>query len=166
MKKAALIIWFIIFAILALVIFQNQAFFLTNQSIRINLGIIDEYHTPEMPIAILFLFFFFSGIIIAYLFNIAPRYRANRTNKKLNAAVAAHNDEVTELKRELNSLKGEEVTEQVKPAEPQTAISGTQKEPGMNATGDSSEKTEKIEIEKKTANPTDASNKLSNEKTT
>ena len=166
MKKATLIIWVIIFGIIALVIFQNQAFFLTNQSLRINLGIIDEYNTPEIPIAILLLFFFFSGIVIAYLFNIAPRYKANRTNKKLNAAVAAHNNEVTELKRELNSLKGEEVTEQIQSAESPTEMVGTQKESGIDTTNDSSEKTAKIEVKKQTANPTDASNKLSNEKTT
>ena len=166
MKKATLIIWVIIFGIIALVIFQNQAFFLTNQSLRINLGIIDEYNTPEIPIAILLLFFFFSGIVIAYLFNIAPRYKANRTNKKLNAAVAAHNNEVTELKREISSLKGEELTEQVQSAESQTEMVDTQKEPSIDATKDSAEKTAKLEVKKPTANPTDASNKLSNEKTT
>jgi uncharacterized integral membrane protein len=164
MKKATLIIWVIIFGIIALVIFQNQAFFLTNQSLRVNLGIIDEYNTPEIPIAILLLFF--SGIVIAYLFNVAPRYKANRTNKKLNAAVAAHNNEVTELKREISSLKGEEVTEQVQSAESQTEIAGTQKEPDIDANKDSAEKTAKLEVKKPTANPTDTSNKLSNEKTT
>ena len=166
MRKATLIIWVIIFGILALVIFQNQDFFMKNQSLRINLGIIDEYNTPEIPIAILLLFFFLSGIVIAYLFNIAPRYKANRTNKKLNAAVAAHNNEVTELKRELNTLKGEGDTEQVQPAESPAEIAGTQKEPGINATEDSGEETAKIEVKKQTANPTDASKKLSNEKTT
>ena len=50
MKKATLIIWAIIFGVIALLIFQNKAFFLTNQSLQVNLGIIEAYHTPELPI--------------------------------------------------------------------------------------------------------------------
>ena len=53
MKKATLIIWVIIFGVIALLIFQNKAFFLTNQSLRVNLGIVKAYQTPELPIAIL-----------------------------------------------------------------------------------------------------------------
>jgi len=48
MKKATLIIWAIIFGVIALLIFQNQDFFLTNQSLRINLGVLEAYHTPEL----------------------------------------------------------------------------------------------------------------------
>ncbi len=42
MKKATLIIWLIIFGFIALVIFQNQTFFMAKESYRINLGIMDE----------------------------------------------------------------------------------------------------------------------------
>ena len=66
MKKATLIIWAIIFGLLALVIFQNQEFFLGKQSLRINLGVTEEYLIPELPIAVLVLIFFFFGIVIAY----------------------------------------------------------------------------------------------------
>ena len=84
MKKATLIIWAIIFGVMALLIFQNQALFLKNESLRVNLGIFKEYNTPELPIAILVLLFFLLGILIAYLFSISARFKARRLIKKLN----------------------------------------------------------------------------------
>ena len=111
MKKATLIIWLVIFGVIALLIFQNQAFFLTNQALRVNLGVVKEYHTPELPIAILVLLFFLVGILIAYLFNLSARFKARRTVKRLNATIASHNTEVEGLRRELNSLKGIEAPE-------------------------------------------------------
>ena len=108
MKKATLIVWVIILGFIALVIFQNQTFFMTNHSLRLNLGVINEYHTPEMPIAVVFIFFFFSGIVIAYLFGLSTRFKARRTAKKLNAAIISHKDEAAKLKSELKTLKGQD----------------------------------------------------------
>lgn len=108
MKKATLIVWVIILGFIALVIFQNQTFFMTSHSLRLNLGVINEYHTPEMPIAVVFIFFFFSGIVIAYLFGLSTRFKARRTAKKLNAAIISHKDEAAKLKSELNTLKGQD----------------------------------------------------------
>jgi uncharacterized integral membrane protein len=106
MKKATLIIWVIIFGFIALVIFQNQTFFLAKQSLRINLGVFTEYHSPELPNAILSLIFFFAGLLIAYLFSFPARFKAKRTIKKLNATISDHNGELSELRREINTLKG------------------------------------------------------------
>ena len=111
MKKATLIIWAIIFGVIALLIFQNKAFFLTNQSLQVNLGIIEAYHTPELPIAILVLLFFLIGIFIAFLFSLSARFKARRTIKKLNTTLASHNSEMAGLRREIDSLKGIETPE-------------------------------------------------------
>ena len=111
MKKATLIIWVIIFGVIVLVIFQNQAFFLTNQSLQVNLGVMEAYHTPELPIAILVLLFFLTGILIAYLFSLSARFKARRTVKKLNTTIASHTAEVAGLRREIDSLKGIETPE-------------------------------------------------------
>lgn len=106
MKKATLIIWVIIFGFIALVIFQNQTYFLAKQSLRINLGVFQEYHSPELPNAILTLIFFFAGLLIAYLFNVPARFKAKRTIKRLNATISEHHGELSELRREINTLKG------------------------------------------------------------
>jgi len=133
MKKATLIVWVIILGFIALVIFQNQTFFMTNHSLRLNLGVINEYHTPEMPIAVVFIFFFFSGIVIAYLFGLSTRFKARRTAKKLNAAIISHKDEAAKLKSELNTLKGQDTTA---PSSQQAAETKTGADEIIELTGD------------------------------
>jgi uncharacterized integral membrane protein len=108
MKKATLIIWVIIFGFIALVIFQNQTFFLAKNSLNFNLGVLAPYQSPELPNWVLVLFFFFFGLIIAHLFSLSARFKARRTIKKLNIAVTTHDKELSELKREINTLKGVE----------------------------------------------------------
>ena len=106
MKKATLIIWVIILGFIALVIFQNQTFFMAKNSFRLNLGIFEEYLSPQLPNAILLLIFFFSGVVIAYLFSFGARFKAKRTIKKLNITIASHINELSELKSEIKQLKG------------------------------------------------------------
>ena len=165
MKKATLIIWFIIFGFLALVIFQNQTFFLTNQSLRINLAVTDEYHSPELPIAVLFLMFFIFGIIISYLFGFSTRFKANRTIKKLNATMASHNEEVVELRRQINSLKGiEETPTADQNAKTRLDTDVTQKINNQSVEEDPAEKTERFSIDNKAFNPTETMEDKSSKK--
>ena len=107
MKKSTLVIWAIIFGILALVIFENQEFFLAKPTppLHLNLGVKD-YQLPEMANALWTLIFFLAGIIITFLFSLSARFRARRSIKKLNAIIAKHNKELSELKTEIDALKG------------------------------------------------------------
>ena len=159
MKKATLIVWVIILGFIALVIFQNQTFFMTNHSLRLNLGVINEYHTPEMPIAVVFIFFFFSGIVIAYLFGLSTRFKARRTAKKLNAAIISHKDEAAKLKSELNTLKGQDTpaTSSQQAAETKTSTDGI-----IELTGD---RLVEKPTDQQEANPAkDSKDKMSNKK--
>jgi len=159
MKKATLIVWVIILGFIALVIFQNQTFFMTSHSLRLNLGVINEYHTPEMPIAVVFIFFFFSGIVIAYLFGLSTRFKARRTAKKLNAAIISHKDEAAKLKSELNTLKGQDTpaTSSQQEAENKTGTDGI-----IELTGD---RLVENPADQQEANPAkDSKDKMSNKK--
>ena len=155
MRKATLIIWAIIFGIMALLIFQNQDVFMKNESLRVNLGILEVYNTPELPIAVLVLLFFLAGFIIAYLFSASARFKAKRTIKKLNSTIASHSQEMAGLKREIDSLKGIET-----PAEDQAPESKIDMDKTLKISSDSlatspAEQTGKFPIEKQTDNPTD-----------
>ena len=110
MKKATLIVWVIILGIIALVIFQNKDFFMTHQSLQFNLGVVSGALPPNLPIAVVFIFFFFCGLVIAYLFGLSTRFKARRTIKKLNATIMSQKNEAAELQRELNTLKEKETT--------------------------------------------------------
>jgi uncharacterized integral membrane protein len=146
MKKATLILWVIIFGVMALLIFQNKDFFLETQSLQVNLGVTGPHRTPELPIAILVLLFFLTGLLIAYLFSLSARLKARRTIKKLNTTIASHNAEVAGLKREIDSLKGIET-----PAD----TDDTQKLASDGLAGDQAAATSTFSINSKADEPTD-----------
>ena len=158
MKKATLIIWAIIFGVIALLVFQNKAFFLTNQSLQVNLGIIEAYHTPELPIAILVLLFFLIGIFIAFLFSLSARFKARRTIKKLNTTIASHNSEMAGLRREIDSLKGIETPEATGDMDATQLLSG-----GSNADS-TAKQTGTFSIDKKDDESADKQNETAEEK--
>ena len=153
MKKGTLIVWAIILGILALVIFQNQAFFMGKQSLRINLGIVQEYLTPELPIAVLVLIFFFSGIVIAYLFSISARFKSRRNVKRLNATLASQKTELAGLKTELDSLKGTGPEAEEKTAETEIQLDATRKISDEIVGVDTEEKTGELSIGHQASNP-------------
>ena len=155
MKKATLIIWVIIFGVIALLIFQNQAFFLSNQSLQVNLGVTEAYHTPELPIAILVLLFFLTGIVIAYLFSLSARLKARRTIKKLNTTLASQNAEVAGLRREIDSLKGIETPEDDQAAESKNDTDDTQKLASDGLAGDQTVATGTFSIDSKADDATE-----------
>jgi len=164
MKKATLILWAIIFGVIALLIFQNQEFFLNNQSLRVNLGVIEEYHTPELPIAVTFLLFFLAGIILAYLFNISARFKAKRTIKKLNTAIASHDAEMAGLKREIDSLKGIDPPAEGDTPASESDLAKTQKISSDSLAANPADRTVSLSADKPGDNPTDNAEETSKEK--
>ena len=153
MKKGTLIVWAIILAVLALVIFQNQEFFLSKQSLRINLGITEEYVTPELPIAVLVLIFFFSGIVIEFFFSLSARFKAGRNLKKLNTTLTTQKTELTGLKSEIDTLKSKELAEEDKTAEIELKNDATQKISPELIGKDAGEKTGEILLKDPAPNP-------------
>jgi len=98
-----------------------------------------------LPIAILVLLFFLTGVVIAYLFSLSARLKARRTIKKLNTTIASHNAEVAGLRRELDSLKGIET-----PAD----TDDTQKLASDGLAGDQAAATSTFSIDSKADEPT------------
>jgi uncharacterized integral membrane protein len=164
MKKATLIIWVIIFGFIALVIFQNQTFFLAKNSLNLSLGVWAPYHSPELPNAVIILFFFFLGLIIAYLFSFSARFKAKRTIKKLNTAVTAHEKELSELKGEINTLKGVEAPVDSQADTIKLDLDKTQKITA-DAPGESPvDQQDKLATDTETANPSEMKAEDSSEK--
>jgi len=154
MKKATLILWMIIFGFIALFIFQNQTFFLAKNAFNLNLGI-REYLIPELNNAVLVLVFFFTGIIIAYLFNFSARFKAKRKIKKLNATIASHSKDIVGLKGATNTLQGVGA-----PADGQAEITkldmnASRKIAAETTAGSSAEKMAKFGADETTSNPSD-----------
>ena len=160
MKKATLIIWVIIFGFIALMIFQNQTFFLARQALRLNLGLFEEYNSPELPNAIIFLLFFFAGLLIAYLFGLSARFKAKRNIKRLNATIASHNSELSKLRSEINTLKGIETTAEDQADTVKIDMDATQKITDEEVV----DKTEEYALDSKESNPSEDTEEKAEEK--
>ena len=106
MKKVKIAFWLIILVFAGVFGYQNKDFFMAKQSFSLKLPFLETLHTPELHHVVLFLVFFLTGFLIAYFFGLYDRFKSKKTLKNLNAAVTAQQDELTALKRELESLRG------------------------------------------------------------
>ena len=154
MKKATLVIWVIIIGFLALVIFQNQTFFLAKNAFHLNFGI-KEYPIPELYNAVVMLFFFCFGLILAYLFNFSVRFKAKRAIKKLNTTIAAHINEMAELKLEIDTLKGIETPVDGQADTVKLDLNASQKIADKTTAESPADKSGKFGADETTSNPGD-----------
>jgi len=105
MKNAKIAFWVILFAFIGLILFQNRDFYMSQHSLGIDLMFFN-YHTPEVPNAILFLGFFFVGLIISYFFSLLERFNSRKTINSLSDSLRASEKILEALKAENDALKG------------------------------------------------------------
>ncbi len=141
MKKATVIIWAIITILIGIIFYDNWE--IISNKISLTIRFVAK-PIPPLPIFVYFIIFFFFGFIIAYLFNFSIRFKTRRATKKLNASITAHENEVSELKRELSTLKGTDASTAA-----QAAATKTDADAIIELTDDS--------LVKKSANPSDTS---------
>jgi len=103
MKKATVFIWAIITVLIGIIFYDNWD--IISNKISLSIRFVAK-PLPPLPIFVYFIVFFLFGFILAYLFNFSIRFKSRRTAKKLNATIATHEGEVSDLKRELDTLKG------------------------------------------------------------
>lgn len=106
MKKAKIAFWLILLGFLGLLGYQNYDFFMSQHGLRINLLFV-QYDTPQVQNAILFLIFFFTGLLISYFITLFERYKSKKIIKTLNTALDMNQKQLEELKKEVHLLKGE-----------------------------------------------------------
>lgn len=110
MKKTKLFFWLLILCAMALLVFQNEGYFMeTQQVLRLNLKAFPEYQSPNLPLVAYHLLFFVLGLAVAYLFNALDRWRRRKAISRLTAETAAQRQEMEALRSELARLKGDAV---------------------------------------------------------
>lgn len=109
MKRAKLILTLIFILFCVLVFFQNKAYFTLQQSFIINLGL-TEFITPAVYTGVLILACFAFGFLIAYISGLAERFRCGKVIKELTAKVEAQLETISELKNEVDTIRGGEET--------------------------------------------------------
>ena len=106
MKKVKIVLWIILLGFIAIIFFSNKDYFLAKKAIQINLFFKEPFQIQELPNAIYFLVFFLAGFLIAYFISLSERFKSKKTIKNLNAAATSQLEEISVLKKEIDSLKG------------------------------------------------------------
>ena len=117
MKKVKTAVWVLIIAFVIVLIYQNQEFFLSKQSLNLNL-IFAQYKTPEMAIVYFSGIFFLAGLILGFYFLAARGLKTKKKTKSLNAQLAEQTEMITSLESELTAIKGTPVPEEIPHTEP------------------------------------------------
>jgi len=119
MKKIKIVILLIILVFVGIVIFQNRAFFMAEQSLVINL-LFAEYNMPGIANIVLFLTCFFIGLLIGYIYFIFIRFKLNKTIRRLNSTINSHQEIISDLEKDVGSFKSssnEVINEDLKKSE-------------------------------------------------
>lgn len=103
-KRVKIGIWVIILGLLALMVFQNQNFFLARQNLGLNLYF-KNYSLPEVVNIFLFFICFLSGLFLAVYFILFDRFKLKKTNKTLNTTINTHLEKISLLEKELETFK-------------------------------------------------------------
>ena len=106
MKKVKIVLWIILLGFIAIIFFSNKDYFLAKQGIQINLFFREPFQIKELPNVVYFLIFFLAGFLAAYFISLSERFKSKKTIKNLNAAATSQLEEISVLKKEIDSLKG------------------------------------------------------------
>ncbi len=106
MKKVKIVLWIIVLGFIVIIFLSNKDYFMAKRGIQINLLFTEPFQIQELPNAIYFLVFFLAGFLIAYFISLSERFKSKKTIKNLNAAATSQLEEISVLKKEINSLKG------------------------------------------------------------
>jgi len=97
MKNIKIVFWLIVVVFLMVFIFQNQDIITAKQSFRLNLIAFDEYHTPELPNAVIYLSCFLIGLFTAFFSGLAERLKNRKIIKNQKAAADLQQEEILAL---------------------------------------------------------------------
>jgi uncharacterized integral membrane protein len=103
-KKAKIVFW-IIFFVLALVLYlQNTGFFMHKDRLSLDLFVFD-FNTSPLPMIVFVAGFFFIGLIIAFFSGLIERFRAKKIIHGLTLQVEEQNKMLTIQKNEVDRLR-------------------------------------------------------------
>ncbi len=109
MKKVKLVVWMLIIAFVAVVIYQNKGFFWdTKQSLAVDLAFA-KYQIPEVEHLIIFGAFFAAGFLLGIYFLIGRGLKKKKLVKALKTQVKEQTEKADALEEELRALRGDPV---------------------------------------------------------
>lgn len=104
MKKVKFAFWIIMLALFGLLIYQNHPYFIDKHALELNLYFTDERIFQVRNVVMLVVFFTF-GLLMAYTSSLIDRFRANKTIKELRAKIRSLQDNLDQVKKDVEVLK-------------------------------------------------------------
>jgi len=108
MKKIKIAFLVIILVFIVLFVCQNEVFFIAKNRLGLKFPFLETLHIPELPNIFFFLTIFLIGFLIAYLFSLSKRFKYRQTIRNLNTTTTSRLEEISALKKELESLQTEQ----------------------------------------------------------
>jgi len=100
MKKVKLLLWLVVLGLIALGIYQNLPLLKEQVALKLNLWVFGPFQA-ELRFGVLMLGLFIAGLLIAYFFSLAHRFKTRKTIRKLNESLQAEQKKVAELESRL-----------------------------------------------------------------
>ncbi len=108
MKKFKLFLGLIVVIFIALLIYQNRAYFLTQQALSFSLGVETWHWTAPAVQNVAYMGGCLAvGLLYAGFISMSLKMKAKKTLKHLNAENAAHLEEIAVLKLELDKYEAD-----------------------------------------------------------
>lgn len=104
MKNLTIIFWIVVILTIGLVFVQNQALFLAEQNLSINLFLY-EFSLPSLKNGTILVFFFFCGALLTEISSLIGRFKTRQALKKCKISGEGYLDKIGELKTQLDQLK-------------------------------------------------------------
>ena len=105
MKKVKIAIWVVLFGLVAILIYQNQAFFMARQIIAFNL-LFTEIKTPEIYNVYVCFAFLIAGLLLGLYFLLVHYLKSKKSMKLLTTTVTSQEDRINQLEAQLASRQG------------------------------------------------------------
>jgi len=100
MKKVKLLLSLVVLGLIALGIYQNLPLLKEQVALKLNLWVFGPFQA-ELRFGVLMLGLFIAGLLIAYFFSLAHRFKTRKTIRKLNESLQAEQKKVSELESRL-----------------------------------------------------------------
>ena len=105
MKKAKIIIGVVIVVAVILFIVLNLDYLGHKEAITISFGLV-KFPLPELANGVILLGCFLAGCLVSFVLGLAKRYKSYKKIKTLNALVETQKQKITEMAKNIESLKG------------------------------------------------------------
>jgi uncharacterized integral membrane protein len=132
MKRAKLVFWLIVLALVALVIYQNRLLFQADKEVVLDLGV--KTFQGEFSFGLMLLALFVAGLLIAYFFSLTHRYRTRKTIRRLNEELAQERKKQAEMEAKVGHGSGQSATAKASESGPEKGAERPQDKAGSTNT--------------------------------